>query len=227
MWSRIAGWSFDIAAEGSRRSRRRTVARSIDLVPELPPPPPDLEPDGAERVVLLDPPPRPGELTLGWRVVTALTWIAVVLALAGVWNASSQLGLSTWWLGPRGEPQPRLLRLVPFVPSLLMVLGTINNVRWLGRFGIAAALAVGAVGVADLDRVTSIAVTELLIAAAAGAVSIASLTGTYRAPVATDDRGVGDRHVGDRGETDRRGPERRGPERRTPRRRDGDAGSND
>lgn len=112
----------------------------------------------------------------------ALTWVGVVVGLAAVWNASVQLGLSTWWLGPRGDPRPRVIQLSPFVAPLLMVLATINNARWLGLHGLAASGVLLAVGVVDLGRVTSIAVTELLIAAAAAAVSLASLTGTYRAP---------------------------------------------
>lgn len=136
---------------------------------------------GPVPVALLDPPPRPGELTLSWRIGTAVTWIAVVLAFAAVWNASVQLGLSTWWLGPRGDPRPRVVQLVPFVAPMLMVLGTINNVRWLGWYGLVAAAGLATIGLGDLGRVASLAATELAIAGAAGAISLASLTGTYRA----------------------------------------------
>lgn len=159
---------------------------------ELPPPPPDAggattdtspDPEPAPApVAVLTPPPRAGELTLPWRIGTALAWISVVLALAAVWNASVQLGLSTWWLGPRGDPQPRVIQLAPFVAPVLMVLGTINNVRWLGWFGLAASGVLAAVGLGDLTRVGSIAATELAIAGAAAVISLASLTGTYRAP---------------------------------------------
>lgn len=152
----------------------------------LPPPPPPVsisESAGTEgSVVLLDPPPRRGELTLAWRTVTALAWVGVVLSLAAVWNASVQLGLSTWWLGPRGDPQPRIIQLSPFVAPLLMVLGTINNARWLGWHGLAASGVLVAVALGDVGRVGSIALTELAIAAAAALVSLASLTGTYRGP---------------------------------------------
>ena len=148
---------------------------------ELPPPPRTGAPANAP-VVLLDPPPRPGELTLGWRIGTAFAWVAVILAWAGVWNVSVQLGLSTWWLGPRGEPQPRLVQLSPFVVPVLMLLGTINNVRRLGWFGLAGSAVLAAIAIGDLNRVVSIALTELVIAAAAAVISLASLTGTYRAP---------------------------------------------
>lgn len=118
--------------------------------------------------------------------MVAVTWIGVVLALAGVWNASTQLGLSTWWLGPRGDPQPRLVQLSPFLAPLAMVLGTVYQVRWLGRLGLVASAVVAGFGVGDLGRVDSIAVTELVIAGAAAVVSVASLTGTFRAPDTPD-----------------------------------------
>ena len=160
--------------------------------PSAPLPPPDASPGGVvtdhrpPTVMLLDPPPRAGELTLAWRIGTASAWICVVLALAAVWNASVQLGLSTWWLGPRGDPQPRAIQLAPFVAPVLVVLATINNARWLAWYGLAASGVVAAVGLGDLGRVGSIAATELAIAASAALVSIASLTGTYRAPLDRD-----------------------------------------
>jgi hypothetical protein len=124
--------------------------------------------------------PRAGELSPGWRLGTALTWIAVVLALAAVWNASVQLGLSTWWLGPRARPQPLGIRLSPFAAPVLMLLGTINQVRWLAWFGLGASAVIIGVGIGDLGHVASIAVTEILVGVASGAISLASLTGTYR-----------------------------------------------
>jgi len=138
-------------------------------------------PEAEPRPVLpLEPPPRAGELTPGWRIATGLIWIAVVLSFAAVWKVSEQLGLSTWWLGPRGAPRPRLIQLGPFVAPVLMVLATINNIRWLCWFGLGSSALLAAVGFGDLGRVESIAVTEFLIAAAAAAFSVASLTGTYR-----------------------------------------------
>ena len=125
-------------------------------------------------------PPRPGDLSLGWRAVTAGAWIGVVVGLAAVWNTSVQLGLSTWWLGPRSDPQPLVVKFAPFVPPVLMLLATVNQVRWSAWYGLAAAAVVGGVAAGDVGRVTSLAVVELAIAGAAALVSIASFTGTYR-----------------------------------------------
>lgn len=147
----------------------------------LPPPPDDLPPAiDAEPAVYLARTPRAGEFTPGWRIITVLTWVGVVLAMATVWNTSVQLGLSTWWLGPRGEPQPKLIQLSPFVGPVLMILGTINNARWLAWCGLAVSGVLAGYGLGDLGRVNQIAALELIIAGVAMGVSIASLTRTYR-----------------------------------------------
>ncbi len=137
-------------------------------------------PESEQRVLAHPRPPRPGELSIGWRAVTAGTWIGVVIGLAAVWNASVQLGLSTWWLGPRADPQPRVVQFAPFVAPVLMLLATINQVRWLAWCGLGASAVVGGFAVGDVGRVNSLAVIEFAIAAAAALVSIASFAGTYR-----------------------------------------------
>jgi len=125
-------------------------------------------------------PPRVGELTSGWRVVVVCCWIGVVASLAAIWNTSERLGLSTWWLGPRGEPMPMFVRLLPFVAPTLMILAVSNNVRWLWRWGVAAALVTAAFGIGDIGGVSGLAALELAVAAAALVVALASRTGTYR-----------------------------------------------
>jgi hypothetical protein len=144
---------------------------------DVPPPPPPAE--------FVEPPPRAGELTNGWRIVTACTWIAVIVAFAAVWNTSVQLGLSTWWLGARAEPRPLFVRLLPFVAPTLMALATFNNARWLAWWGMGAAAVTAAIGLGDLGRVWELAVLELVIAGLALLVAVASLTGTFR-PIATE-----------------------------------------
>jgi hypothetical protein len=128
--------------------------------------------------------PRAGELTGGWRVAVGITWVLVVVALASVWKTSDQLGLSTWWLGPRGDPQPMFVRLLPFLPAVLMILAAINHVRHLAWFGLAASALIIVTGVFDLDRVVRLGLLEIAIGVAAAVVSLASLSGTYR--VGTD-----------------------------------------
>ncbi len=124
--------------------------------------------------------PRPGDLSSGWWLATLFTWILVIGALAAVWNVSVQLGLSTWWLGPRGYPRPHLVQLCPFAAPAFMVLSLINGVQRLPWRGLVASIVVAAVGIGDLWRVPRLGAVELLIAAAAAAVSVASTTGVYR-----------------------------------------------
>lgn len=148
-------------------------------------------PVAAERRVTAHPrPPRAGELSLGWRAITAGAWIGVVIGLAAVWNASVQLGLSTWWLGARADPQPTYVRFAPFVAPVLMLLATINHVRRLAWWGLGASAVLAAVAAGDLGRVASLARIEFAIAGAAALVSIASFTGTYR--LADDEPGPTD-----------------------------------
>ena len=124
--------------------------------------------------------PRAGELTGGWRVITAITWMMVIVALGAVWKTSDQLGLSTWWLGPRGAPNSTIVQLLPFLPPVLMVLASINHMKYVPWFGVAASLIIVVIGIFDLDRVVGLGILEIAIGAAAGVVSLVSLTGVYR-----------------------------------------------
>ncbi|MDJ0770002.1 MAG: hypothetical protein QNJ12_14470 [Ilumatobacter sp.] len=144
----------------------------------VPPPPPASAPP--QVTVYERRTPRPGELAPAWRIATAVAWIGVVVSFAAIWNVSVQLGLSTWWLGPRAQPEPRLVQLSPFAAPVAMLLATINQARWLPWWGLGAAGVISIYGIGDLGRVTSIAVVELLIAGAAAVLSVASLTGAYR-----------------------------------------------
>jgi hypothetical protein len=147
-------------------------------------------PDGApaggppDSIVLIVA-PRPGELTPGWRLLTAVAWLAVAVAQGAVWKTSDQLGMSTWWLGPRGAPRPVAVQLMPFLPAVVMVLAAANRVRFLAWWGVVCAALVAAVGVADLGVMDELGWVEIAIGAAALLVSLASFTGSYRqAPAA-------------------------------------------
>lgn len=155
---------------------------AADATTPLPPPPPAPhadEPSVGSPVTLVRM-PRAGELTLRWRIVTASMWILVAAAFVAVWRVSDQLGLTTWWIGPRGAPNSRLIQIVPFVPAVIMMLLSINRVRYVAWLGLVAAAATTAIGVADFGHVFRLGLIEVLIGAAAAVVSVASLSGTYR-----------------------------------------------
>jgi hypothetical protein len=134
----------------------------------------------AESTTVLLPTPRAGQLSIGWRFAMIALWVGVVLAWSAVWNVSVQLGLSTWWLGPRADQTPAVVRLLPFVAPAIMLLAIINNVRWVAYGGLVAGVALAAIAIGDLGRVRNIGLVELTIAVVAGVASMASLAGTYR-----------------------------------------------
>jgi hypothetical protein len=152
-------------------------------VETLPPPGATADPAGPLEPVDAPPPAerRPGDLTRGWVVVVTLCWVGVVVAFAAVWNTSRQLGLATWWLGPPADAQPFVVTMLPFLAPTLMAAATLNRTRYVPLLGLGAAAVTAAVGVADLGRVRGLGVVEILVAVAAAAVSVAALSGMYRA----------------------------------------------
>jgi len=124
--------------------------------------------------------PLPGSLTGGWRLIMIIAAVGAVLSWSAVWSASVQLGLSTWWLGPRADPTALPIRLAPYVLPIVVVIGALNGRRWLTWLGLAAAAVFAGYGIGDLGRVPRLAALELVVAGAVAVVSLASLTGVYR-----------------------------------------------
>jgi hypothetical protein len=116
------------------------------------------------------------------------TWVGVFVAYSGVWKASEELGLATWWLGPRANPQPVIVRLVPFLVAATFGTLATYNVRRLPVIGLVGAAVLAAIAVPDLSRSTGLATIEFAIAGAVVLVSVASFTGVYR-PARSDHGG--------------------------------------
>jgi hypothetical protein len=110
------------------------------------------------------------------------TWVAVFVAYMAVWKASEEIGIATWWLGPRSNPQPLLIRLVPFLVIAVCGILASYNLRYLPAIGLGGAAVLTGIAVADLSRSTGLAVIEFTIAGAVALVSAASFTGMYRRP---------------------------------------------
>ena len=104
----------------------------------------------------------------------------VFVAWSGVWKASRELGIGTWWLGPAGEPRPVFVMLAPFVAPGVMVALALNNARRLPWCGLTAAAISVAIGIADLGVVQRLGYAEIFVATCAAAASLASLSGRYR-----------------------------------------------
>jgi hypothetical protein len=109
-------------------------------------------------------------------------WVGAFVAYLAVWKASEELGLATWWLGPRSDPQPILIRLVPFIVTAVFGILASYNVRRMPAIGLLGAAALAAIAVPDLSRSTGLAIIEFTIAGAVALVSAASFTGVYRQP---------------------------------------------
>lgn len=164
-----------------RSTVRRIESTAVETLPP-PPPPPPAEPDGPQLApVPIHHIPRPGDLTTGWLILTGIGWMGVVVVLASAWSVSRQLGLSTWWLGPIQHQRPLYVMLLPFVAPAVVITAAGNRVRYVPWIGVLGAAATAAVGVGDLGRVVGIGVVELIAAAAALLLSIASFSRMYRA----------------------------------------------
>ena len=110
----------------------------------------------------------------------AIVWAAAFFALAAVWKTSVEIGIGTWWTGPRSSPRPVPVRVVPFVITLVGLLLAVFNVRRAALGGIVAAVLLGAVAVFDVSRSGGLAAIEFAVAAATLLASVGALSGTYR-----------------------------------------------
>ena len=110
------------------------------------------------------------------------TWVGVFVGYLAVWKASEELGITTWWLGPRSSPQPVFMRLIPFFVAAVFGMIASYNVRHGPVFGLIGGVVLASIAIPDLSRSTGLATIEFAIAGAALLVSLVSFTGTYRAP---------------------------------------------
>jgi len=123
---------------------------------------------------------RAGDLTPTWRFLLGAAWFLAFFAYAAIWNASVQIGIGTWWVGPRAQPTTTLVRLVPFVLCLGVALCVLYNTR---RLILTSALAAGltAIGaIPDFSRSPGLGIAEMAVAVFLAIVTAASLTGRYR-----------------------------------------------
>jgi hypothetical protein len=143
---------------------------------------------------------RAGELNALWRSLLAVCWIGVFFAFAAVWKASEEIGIATWWLGPRSDPQPLLIRLSPFVLAIAVGLVVVSNRREAVWVSYGGAAVIGVLAALDVSRSGGLALIEFVIAAAVVLVTTASFAGRYRAvPVSSPPASDG---PGDASDTD-------------------------
>ena len=161
-----------------------------------PPPPTTPSPDG--KVSETSPPStptaavpygtRPGDLTVQWRLLVGAAWVAAFFAYSAVWQASVQIGIGTWWLGPRAQPTSVLVRVLPFVLCIAMALCALYNVTRLLRVSMLGVALAALIAVPDFSRSVGLGVAELVIACLVGLVVAAATTGRYRVAPVTSER---------------------------------------
>jgi hypothetical protein len=125
---------------------------------------------------------RAGDLTFSWRFVLGMAWALAFFAYAAVWQASVQIGIGTWWLGPRAQPTEVYVRVIPFILPLIVPLLLVYDIRRPVLVSMVAALGTALIALPDVGRATLLGVVELAIAALLLLVSLAATTGRYRVP---------------------------------------------
>lgn len=172
----IAAYAAPMEQTGSPATARDTTAEA-PARPLPPPPPPPVATRRERSQASFD---EPGQLTVGWRITTAIVWGLVFVGYIAVWKTSRELGLNTWWLGPIGDPAGWWVSMLPFLPPLAMILLAVNNAKGLPWFGLGAAAWCAVVALFDLGLVFRLALVELAIAAAGALAAIGSISGRLR-----------------------------------------------
>jgi len=125
--------------------------------------------------------PRPGDLTPSWRFLLGAAWGLAFFAYAAIWNASVQIGIGTWWIGPRAQPTNIVVKLLPFLLCLAVLVCVVYNVAHLVPIS-ALASGLAAVGaIPDFSRSVGLGVAEMVVAGLLAVVTATALTGRYRA----------------------------------------------
>ncbi len=132
--------------------------------------PEELEPDELE----------PGDLVASWRVAIVVTWALVVFAYSAVWKTSVELGIGTWWLGARSDPQPFLVRLIPFAVAIGFGMVSSFRLKRLPDTTVLGAFVLAAIALPDYSRSIGLANVEMLIAGAVLLVGLGAFTGVVK-----------------------------------------------
>ncbi len=122
---------------------------------------------------------RPGDLVTTWRTILGLAWLGAFFSYAAVWQASVQIGIGTWWVGPRAQPTNVAVKLLPFVLALSMVLFVVYNVARVVRLSGFAVVLAAVFALPDFGRVPGLAIVEIVVAALLGIVTLCALSGRY------------------------------------------------
>lgn len=92
-----------------------------------------------------------------------------------------QIGIGTWWIGPRAQPTNIVVKLLPFLLCLAVLVCVVYNVAHLVQIS-AIASGLAAVGaIPDFSRSVGLGAAEMIVAGLLAVVTATALTGRYRA----------------------------------------------
>lgn len=136
--------------------------------------------------VLTPPPPapklpQPGQLTVVYRWIVVVFWVAIVSALGTVAGASEVVGRQVWWLGDDGRRAPIYVLVLPVIAPMITMVAAVNNRRWVPYASSVAALTTLLTAFGDRHRSPGCALIELALGIAGALVSVASFSARYRA----------------------------------------------
>ncbi len=123
---------------------------------------------------------EPGDLVASWRIAIVATWALVVFVYTAVWKTSVELGIGTWWLGARSDPQPVVVRLIPFAVAIGFGLVSSFDLKRLPVVTVLGAVVLALIAVPDYSRSSGLANVEMVIAVAVLLVGLGAFTGVVK-----------------------------------------------
>ncbi len=113
----------------------------------------------------------------GWRVVLMLGWVGGILGYSTIWAVSRQIGLPTWWLGPRSVPTPFYVVALPFLPPVIVLIALAIQLKRIAVLSLIAALATLGVAAGDANTQPGLALAQVAISVGLLSTSLAALIG--------------------------------------------------
>lgn len=133
---------------------------------------------------------RPGDITPAWRIALGVAWVLAFFGYAAIWQASVQIGIGTWWIGPRAQPANIAIKMLPFALALGVAVSIVYDVPRVLRVSSVAVALAALIALPDFSRSSGLGTAEAIVAALVGIVTLAASSGRYR-PVSahTDEPG--------------------------------------
>ena len=99
---------------------------------------------------------------------------------SAIWKTSVELGIGTWWLGARSDPQPPFVRVIPFAVAIGFGLVSSFHFKRLPAITLLGAVVLALIAVPDFSRSVGLATLELITAGAVLLVGLGSFTGVVK-----------------------------------------------